>query len=231
MRGLLLKELMNLKTSFFLILIYVVIIVLLVIPSGIAESGDVGTTDPITPMQEGLMVFGVAAPSLFIASFYPNTILNSSYQIDEKSNWTPFIISVGVRKSTIISSKAVLSLILDVVFIGIFIIALFAFGDVPFTISSFIFYLGISLGSAFFSQALTILICSLWGSNKATVLSIFLSFLTTTLPLVVALIPFFVEPLFSLLWLFGLIDLLVFGIILAGLVLFITYHFYKKRDF
>ena len=93
MKGLLIKEFMNLKTSFFIILIYVIVIFCLTIPSSIT-GGDVTTNpDPITPIEEGLMAFGSAAPGLFIAAFYPNTVLNSSYQLDEKSNWTPFIIS------------------------------------------------------------------------------------------------------------------------------------------
>lgn len=231
MKGLLIKEFMNLKTSFFIILIYVIVIFCLTIPSSIA-GGDVTTNpDPITPIEEGLMVFGSVAPGLFIAAFYPNTVLNSSYQLDEKSNWTPFIISVGVRKSTIISSKVALSLILDVIFIGVFLIASFVLGSIPLTLSSIIFYIGVSLGCALFSQALTIMICSLWGSNKAIVLSIFLSFLTTALPLVFALIPFFIESLFNYLWVFGLVDLFVFGILLSIIVLVITNHFYKKRDF
>ena len=51
MKGLLIKEFMNLKTSFFIILIYVILIFCLTIPSSIA-GGDVTTNpDPITPIE------------------------------------------------------------------------------------------------------------------------------------------------------------------------------------
>ncbi len=230
MKGLLLKEFYNLRMVFVVYLLVVVFISFIAFTDGsvISEPGSDGSL----PTNEEMIRNGIylLMPLMFIGGFYPGNMLVSSYSFDEKSHWTPFILSVGVKKSKVLLSKVLIHFFATLILLIPFLISLFIM-DAPFDSNIYIGLILTFLASCLFSGSISLFMCSAIGSSKALVLSSIFSFLTTLIPMGLILIPTTMEGMLSSLWIFGIINFFVFGIGVYILFFFLALLMFKKRDF
>ena len=230
MKGLLLKEFYNLRMVFVIYLLVVIFLCFIAFSDGNVINEP--TQDGSLPSVEEMCRNGIylLMPLMFIGGFYPGNMLISSYSFDEKSHWTPFILSVGVKKSKVLLSKVLLHLIATFILLIPFLVALFVM-DAPFDISIYVGLILTFLASCLFSGSMSLFMCSAIGSSKALVLSSIFSFLTTLIPMGVILIPTVMEGMISYLWIFGIINFFVFGLLMYILFFFLALLMFKKRDF
>lgn len=230
MKGLLLKEFYNLRMVF--VVYFLVVLLLCIIAFTDGNVINEPNSDGVLPTIEEMNRTGIylLMPLMFIGGFYPGNMLVSSYSFDEKSHWTPFILSVGVRKSKVLLSKVLIHLIATFILFIPFLISLFVL-DASFNLSIYIGLIFTFLASCLFSGSMSLFMCSAIGSSKALVLSSIFSFITTLIPMGIIIIPTIMEGMMGNLWIFGLINFLVFGIGMYVLFYFLALLMFKKRDF
>lgn len=227
MKGLLLKEFYNQRLIFIIYLAIVVLVSLIAI-----SDVDVASSSETIPTIEEINRTSIFTllPLGFLAGFYPGNLVISSYSFDEKAHWTPFIISVGVKKSTILWSKIILNLITSIILFIPFLIGMLgvnAYFDAN-------IYIGLILtffGTALFSGSVAIFICSALGSSKAIAIVSFISIFISLIPLSLIIIPATIPGMMNLIWVFGLACFLVFGLIFYIIFYFSSLALFKKRDF
>ncbi len=227
MKGLLLKEFYNQRLIFIIYLAIVVLVSLIAI-----SDGDVASSSETIPTIEEINRTSILTllPLGFLAGFYPGNLVISSYSFDEKAHWTPFIISVGVKKSTILCSKIILNLISSIILFIPFLIGMIgvnAYFDAN-------IYIGLILtffGTALFSGSVAIFICSALGSSKAIAIVSFISIFVSLIPLSLIIIPATIPGMMNLIWVFGLVCFLVFGVGFYIIFYFSSLALFKKRDF
>ncbi len=230
MRGLLVKEFYNLRLVF-------VIYLIIVIGISFIALIDVPTTElpPIDEelpsiMEQNLERLSLFMPLIFISGFYPGNMVVSSFSYDEKAHWTPFILSVGIKKSTILLSKIIIHLIATIILMIPLLVNLFI-SPVSLTLNEILGILFTFFACSFFSGSISLFICSAFGSNKAIAIGSIISIFVTIIPLVFMFIPLINETLYSNFYLISLGSFIFFGIIAYIGIYFLTLHLFKKRDF
>lgn len=230
MKGLLIKEFYSLKTNF---IIYLVVTLVLVVVFAISSS----SVEPTLPGEEvpaWAETFGsslsMIAPLTFLCGYYPAMLVIISYQLDEKARWNPFILTCGVKKSTILLSKIVMETISTLIYMVLFILGMIFMAsyvkETYLLIAASITVLTCSLLGGTFNM----LICNVFGSAKAAVISSFGSMLLLFIPLGCLFLGM-IESVYPYLVYISLGCFLVFGVGFGALFYFLALMNFKKKDF
>ncbi len=228
MKGLLLKEFYNIRMVFIFYILIVIFIAFIGLGTDI--KGSFGEDE--IPTIEEIQKTGILTllPVIFISGFYPGNMLVSSFGFDEKAHWTPFILSVGVKKPKILLSKVILHFFMVLILCIPFFISLFIV-DADFDLNIYVGLILTFFSSCLISGSTSLLICIVVGSNKGVVIGSIISIFTSALPLLFIAVPLVDPMMMSQIWLFSLIGFLICGVGLYLLCYFLSLYIFKKREY
>lgn len=110
--GLLKKEFYNLRFNLIVFGVIYLIFVVIILIMGISLKNSVNPAE-LAYFSGEMFSFSVSA--IYLAHVFSTSIVVSSYQIDEKSNWNRYVVANGVPRKKLIYSKVLLMLILSLV--------------------------------------------------------------------------------------------------------------------
>ncbi len=110
--GLLKKEFYNLRLN---LIVFGVIYLIFVVCILVIEISVKNSVDPAELILFSGEMFSLSVSVIYLAHVFSTSIIVSSYQIDEKSNWNRYVVANGVPRKKLIYSKVLLILLLSLV--------------------------------------------------------------------------------------------------------------------
>lgn len=110
--GLLKKEFYNLRLN---LIVFGVIYLIFVVCILVIEISVKKSVDPAELILFSGEMFSLSVSVIYLAHVFSTSIIVSSYQIDEKSNWNRYVVANGVPRKKLIYSKVLLILLLSLV--------------------------------------------------------------------------------------------------------------------
>ena len=182
MKGLLIKEFYNLKNY---LIIYYLIDLFMFILYCIFSFVGINNIDPKHPLNAdnamGLLFLNSVASVTYLL-FFAMYLIHLSFELDEKSNFTKFIISIGIDRNRVVTSKLIvgfigyllpLLLLIIISFSPMFITQLAPFYGIEKIISNVILF----CASIVLNIAITLSLVCFLEITKARIVSTFISIL------------------------------------------------------